>query len=111
MRLGNLPMSSGQTGKNLIQSIELQRLQIDLKNQLIKTDSNRETIQFFIEFPQTNHRTLFKRTNSGYILLQLITNDLIFIVREETKYPKFGSKAESEFNLNPYLSSGQIRCN
>jgi len=49
----------GQIREDLIRLIELQRLQIDLKIQLIKIDPNREITQFVVEFSQTkNPRTL-----------------------------------------------------
>jgi len=42
MRFGNLHVSLGQKGEDLIHSTELQGLQIDPKIQLIKIEPNKE---------------------------------------------------------------------
>ena len=87
-RFDNLPTSSEQKG-DLIQSTELEELQIDPKIQLIKTDPNREKFSQTTNPRNLNTNQFSQGDKVGY-------KTLLYIAIESTKKKINSSEIRSE---------------
>ena len=97
-RFDNLSTSSKQKGEDLIQSTELQGLQIDLKIQLENLHN----------LPQNSLKQTLKLSNTILLLVGYnLGTETVLIQQEKRKpNPQFGSKSESKLNLKRVLNLG-----